>query len=155
MSEVDRICRQMQRASEGEAWHGPSLLEILGGVTAEVAAARPIPDAHSIWEILLHLTATQELVLARLQGVPKTLSPEEDWPVVSEPTEEAWREAVEEQKRSEERLRERIASFPDERLGEPLVPRGSSAYDNFHGIVQHNLYHAGQMVLLKKMATAT
>lgn len=153
MSEVDRICRQMKRATEGEAWHGPSLLEILDGVTARAAAAKPIPNAHSIWEIVLHLVGTQDLVLARLQGVPKTLSPEEDWPTVVEPTEEAWQEAVEKLKQGEERLRERIASFPDERLNEPLVARGSSAYDNFHGHVQHNLYHAGQIVLLKKMAT--
>lgn len=152
MSEVDRICRQMKRATVGEAWHGPSLLEILDGVTARAAAAKPIPNAHSIWEIVLHLVATQELVLARLQGVAKTLSPEEDWPTVTEPTEEAWREAVEKLKGGEDRLREGIASFPDERLEEPLVAQGSSAYDNFHGHVQHNLYHAGQMVLLKKMA---
>jgi uncharacterized damage-inducible protein DinB len=155
MREVDRICRQMKQALTGEAWHGPSLMEILGGVDSSVAAAKPIPEGHSIWEIVLHLTATEELLLCRLQGIPKELSSDEDWPRVPEPTEGAWQETVERLKRGEERLREEVAAFPEERLDEPLVANGSSAYNNLHGHVQHNLYHAGQMILLKKMVKAT
>ena len=60
MSELDRIRNQFRRAFEGEAWHGPSVLALLDGVTAQQAAAYPIPGAHSIWELVLHLTATGE-----------------------------------------------------------------------------------------------
>jgi uncharacterized damage-inducible protein DinB len=144
----------MKQALVGEAWHGPSLMEILDGVDARAAAAKPIAHAHSIWEIVLHLTATQELLLYRLQGIGKELTPDEDWPRVAEPTEEAWRETVEKLKRREKRLREKVATLPENRLDEPLVANGSSAYNNLHGHVQHNLYHAGQMMLVKKIVTA-
>jgi uncharacterized damage-inducible protein DinB len=130
-------------------------MEILDGVNARVAAAKPFSHAHSIWEIVLHLTATQELLVDRLQGIARELAPDEDWPRVPVPTETAWREAIEMLNRGEERLREKVATFPAERLDEPLVPNGSSAYNNLHGHVQHNLYHAGQMMLLKRIITAS
>jgi uncharacterized damage-inducible protein DinB len=155
MNEIDRILRQMSQAQVGEAWHGPSLMEILDGVSARVAAAKPFSHAHSIWEIVLHLTATQGLLLDRLQGIATELAPEEDWPRVPLPTEASWRETVEKLNHGEERLRGKVAAFPEERLNEPLVPNGSSAYNNFHGHVQHNLYHAGQLMLLKRIITAS
>ncbi len=63
--ETRRLEEQLKRALEGEAWHGPSVLESLAGVTAEEAAAHPIPGAHSIWELVLHLTSDYGLVLRR------------------------------------------------------------------------------------------
>ena len=66
MSESDRICKQMKQAFEGEAWHGPSMLETLDGVGASTVAAKPIAKMHSIWEIVLHLIATQQLMLRGL-----------------------------------------------------------------------------------------
>ncbi len=142
----------MSRAFYGGAWHGPAVLEILDGVTAGLAAARPITGAHSIWEITLHLTGTQGLLLRRLRGDASDLTPDEDWPPVPEPSEAAWRSTVERLKGREQELHAAVASFPDERLDEPLVPGGSSAYNNFHGHVQHNLYHAAQIGLLKRAA---
>jgi hypothetical protein len=49
MSQIDLIVDQLERAFDGEAWHGPALMEILDGIDARTAAARPIPSAHSIW----------------------------------------------------------------------------------------------------------
>ncbi|MEJ2340349.1 MAG: hypothetical protein P8Y15_15865, partial [Gemmatimonadales bacterium] len=80
-------------------------------------------------------------------GLPRSALPE--------PTANEWKETLERLRQGEERLRARVAAFPEERLSEPLVTPGSSAYNNFHGHVQHNLYHGGQMMLLKKMAGAT
>ena len=57
MKELERIKDQFQRAFNGQAWHGPSLLSLLAGVTAEQAAAHPVPGAHSIWELTLHIAA--------------------------------------------------------------------------------------------------
>ena len=68
MREIERIDEQLQRAFEGEAWPGPALLEVLKGVTAEQAAAKPLATAHSVWEIVLHLTATYHLVIQRLHS---------------------------------------------------------------------------------------
>ena len=68
MTEVGRIVDQLNRAFEGEAWHGPAVVEILEGITAQQAATRPLNGAHSIWEITLHIAAWERAVLLRLQG---------------------------------------------------------------------------------------
>ncbi|HEX9005142.1 MAG TPA: DinB family protein, partial [Blastocatellia bacterium] len=68
MTETHRINSQLKRAYQGEAWHGPSLRELLDGVTAEQAAAKPIPNAHSIWELVNHIIAWEQIVKARLEG---------------------------------------------------------------------------------------
>jgi hypothetical protein len=75
VNELQRIQDQIGRSLDGEAWHGPALMEVLSGVNARAAIARPIPNAHTIWEILLHVSASTELVLARLRGKARTLSP--------------------------------------------------------------------------------
>ena len=62
----------------------------------------------------------------------------------------AWAETLERLKRQEAELRQAIGAFPDKRLDARLTAEGSSAYNNFHGHVQHNAYHAGQISVLKK-----
>jgi uncharacterized damage-inducible protein DinB len=153
MSEIKRICNQMKWGFEGEAWHGPSLLEILDGVDAQTAAAKPIPHAHSIWEIVLHIIATQKQLISRIEGNATELTPEEDWPQVADTSESAWRTTLDLLKQEEVKFREAVSTFSENQLDEPLNPGGSSAYNNFHGHVQHNLYHAGQIIMLKKAVT--
>jgi len=149
--ELKRLEEQLRRALEGDAWHGPSLLESLAGVSAEQAAARPIAGAHSIWELVLHLGSDYSLVLRRLSGDGRQLTPAEDWPSCPPPTEENWRKAVQEVTRLNQELRQAVRGFPEERLDQPLVPEGPyTAYTQFIGVTQHSLYHAGQISLLKR-----
>lgn len=149
--ELSRLEGQLARALEGEAWHGPSVLEVLEGVSAEQAAAHPIAGAHSIWELVLHLCGTYGLVLRRLGGDGRQLTESEDWPPVPQPVAENWADSVGTLRRLNEELRRAVKSFPEGRLDEPLVPEVSyTAYTQFIGITQHDLYHAGQIALLKK-----
>jgi uncharacterized damage-inducible protein DinB len=142
---------QLRRALEGEAWHGPSVLESLAGVSAEEAAARPIAGAHSIWELVLHLGGTYGLVLRRLAGDGRPMTPVEDWPPCAPATEESWRKAVEDLAKLDQELRAAVRAFPEERLDQPLVRESPyTAYTQFIGVTQHNLYHAGQIALLKR-----
>jgi uncharacterized damage-inducible protein DinB len=151
MSELEHIRDQLWRSLEGEAWHGPALLEALAGVDAAAAAARPVAGAHTIWEITLHLTATVELVEARLAGEPRRLAPEEDWPAPpADASTEAWQAAVTGLKQAHGRLLDELTHRDDVELDAPVVPGFSSLYVILHGLVQHNLYHAGQIVLLAK-----
>jgi uncharacterized damage-inducible protein DinB len=150
MSEAKRIADQARKMFEGGAWHGPSVLEVLSNVDVETVAAHPIPDAHSIWELVLHLIATQDAILHRIRGEQKGLKTEDYWLPVPDVTEANWHETIERLKQQEVTLREAIGSFPDERLDSVLVEGGSSAYNNFHGHIQHNAYHAGQIALLVK-----
>ena len=117
---------------------------------AKTAAAYPIPGAHSIWELVLHLIATQAVLVRRIRGESAGLKTEEFWQVVPPVSDSAWAETVEQLTRQETELRQAISTFPEERLDSRLTAEGSSAYNNFHGHIQHNAYHAGQIVLLKK-----
>jgi len=154
MSEAARIADQLRRAFDGEAWHGDSVFEILAGVTAAQAAARPIKSAHTIWELVLHVAAWDGAVLRRMGGVAVTLTDAENFPAVKDASDAAWREALAQVRRIHEDLVKTVAALPDSRLDE-VVPGKEGAHYTFyymlHGVVQHELYHAGQIALLKKM----
>jgi uncharacterized damage-inducible protein DinB len=147
--DVEIFADQISRAFRGESWHGPSVLEVLAGVSAEDAAAHPIAGAHSIWEIVLHLTGGYILVLRRVRGERAQLSPEEEWPPVPEFSSEAWRESQHTLEQLNQQLQSAVRAFPTERLSQELGSQ-YSAYIQFCGAPQHDLYHAGQIVLLKK-----
>jgi uncharacterized damage-inducible protein DinB len=152
MSEIQRIEDQLKRAFEGMAWHGPSLRELLADVTAEQAAAHPLAKVHSIWEIVLHVAAWEDAVRRRLEGEPVKPSDEEDWPPVTDTSEAAWKNTLAILEHNHRQLRKTISLLSDSRLGEVIAPESASMYVTLHGIVQHDLYHAGQIALLKKAA---
>ena len=152
MGELERIEDQLRRAVEGEAWHGPAVLELLAGVTPAQAAAHPVAGAHSIWELVLHLRSDYGLVLRRLAGDGRPLAESEGWPAVPEPTAENWNDTIRALKQMNEDLRRAVKSVPAERLDQPLVPESPyTAYTQFIGITQQNLDHAGQAALLKRV----
>lgn len=150
MKETTRIEIQLKRALEGEAWHGPALLELLAGVSATSANARPIPGAHTIWEIVLHLAAWHRAVSRRLEGERVNLSPEEDWPAVTNTGEAAWKQALETLHKSYQLLHTQLSNLKDSQLDEAPSGSNHSIYVMLHGLIQHDLYHAGQIALLKK-----
>jgi uncharacterized damage-inducible protein DinB len=153
-SEATRIADQLQRAFDGEAWHGDSLFEILAGVTAARAAAHPIKGAHSIWELVLHIAAWDDAVLRRFAGIAVELSDVENFPAVTDTSEAAWLAALARARRAHHDLIAAVNELPDSRLYE-MVPGKEGPHYTFyymlHGVVQHELYHAGQIALLKKM----
>src|SRR5690242_20242116 len=121
---TEELCRledQVRRAFEGEAWHGPAVLEALADVSSEAAGAHPIPGAHSIWEIVLHLAATYKLVLQRVQGHSLNLTPEQDWPAVDATKSEQWHEALEDLRNLNREVRQAMLSIPAERLDQMLA----------------------------------
>ena len=151
MSEIKRIRNQLTRAFRGEAWHGPSVLELLSDVTAGQAAAHPVAGAHSIWELVLHIRAWERIALGRIeQNMAVEATAEEDWPPVKETTEHAWKNALNTLKLTHEALRGVIDTLDESRLEEIVPGTQYSMYFLLHGVIQHDLYHAGQIALLKK-----
>lgn len=154
MSEVDRIADQFRRAFAGEAWHGPSVMTLLNGVTAEQAAARPIPGAHTIWELTQHIRAWEGACLRRLNGDPAQLPDSEDWSDVNDRGAAAWEKTKQSLVETHEQLLQAIGALDDSRLDQPIMDHPqipfSSTYVTLHGGVQHDLYHAGQIAILKK-----
>lgn len=153
MKETDRICDQLKRAFSGNAWHGPSVMEILENVTAAQAAVRPITGAHTIWELVLHIRAWENACRRRLEGDRAELPDEEDWQAFDDTSDEAWQSTLKSLKESHQHLIEAIASLDDARLDKPILEGMPSIYTTLHGAVQHDLYHAGQIAILKKAST--
>jgi len=150
MSEVTRIVDQLNHAFEGNAWHGPSVKEILSDVTAGKAAARPVHGAHSVWEVALHIAAWESAVLRRLSGDAARLSDEEDWPPVKNTSIDAWQETLEALERGHRHLAEKVSTLTDSDLNKTATGQSYSVYFMLHGVIQHDLYHAGQIAILKK-----
>jgi hypothetical protein len=153
MMETERIADQLKRAFYGEAWSGPCVKEILDGVTAEMAHKRPLHDVHSIWELVHHITAWVDIVRRRVGGEVFTVAPDVNFPPVNDTSESGWAESLRRMEHAESELRNAILKLPESRLDEPAVPGGDSVYVLLHGAVQHSLYHAGQIILLKRFWT--
>jgi uncharacterized damage-inducible protein DinB len=151
-SEVSRILDQLHRAYHGPAWHGPALAEILSGVTFETAARRAIPGAHTVWELVLHITVWITVSTRRIEGAAiPTLPPDQDWPAAPEPSELPWQQALDLLAEAQRNLEATVGKLTDERLRDKVLGHVPySIYTMLHGVAQHNLYHAGQIALLKK-----
>jgi uncharacterized damage-inducible protein DinB len=155
MSELLRIADQLRRSWQGDAWSGPSLRETLEGVTAAKAVEKPVKNGHSIWELVLHLTAWSKVAQRRFQGELVEVTEAEDWPPVSYTSEAAWQIALADLEKANNDLvttLEAAAKIPssETRLNELAPGKGHTVYVLLHGTAQHNLYHAGQISLLKK-----
>lgn len=153
MKETARLRDQLRRAFSGDSWHGPSVLEILENVTASQAAARPIAGAHNIWELALHIKAWQDACRRRLNGDRAELTDEENFPPIDDTSEERWQDTLRLLRESYQSLSDAIAAVDEARLDEPILEGMPSTYITLHGAVQHDLYHAGQIAILKKAST--
>lgn len=147
---VEGIIDQLQRSIEGDAWHGPSIGEIVQGVTATQAAAHPVPGAHSIWELVHHATAWVRAVHARVLGNVAEPEGEADWPPVRDASEDAWRGALEDLRRAQSELIAALRTLSDADLDARVPNRDYDRTHLLHGLTQHYAYHAGQMALLKR-----
>ena len=157
MNEIFRIVDQLEREHAGDPWHGSPLSAILDGVTAEEAAARPLPGAHTIWELVLHMTGWKSEVRRRLSGAPAADPEAGDWPAVGEATPERWAQARENLELAHRLLVSAVKEFPEADLYVPAndtrnreLGIGVTYYELLHGIVQHDVYHAGQIAILKR-----
>ena len=150
MSELEFIVDQLKRAFDGEAWHGPALTEILDGINAETAAAHAIPEAHSIWELVLHLSTWERVIAQRIQGKALMPSDEENFPTIQQPTEAAWRKAIETLRATHAELIQLVSGMKEAQLNDRVPGKDYDLRFMLTGAVQHAAYHGGQIALLKK-----
>lgn len=150
ISESSQIADQLYRAFYGSAWHGPAVLELLEDVNAVTAAAKPLANAHSIWELLLHVEVWDRAAMVRLSGAKCQPQGTDNFPPVTKATASAWRKAIAEAKRTHDKLVKTVEGLPESRLSDRVPGKRYDFYHMLHGIAQHELYHAGQMAVLKK-----
>jgi uncharacterized damage-inducible protein DinB len=149
-SEAALIADQLRRAFDGSAWHGPALLELLEDVDAATAATQALPNVHSIWELVLHIAAWDGAALRRLGGHKSQPSGADNFPPVPRVTNAAWRKAIAATRLTHEALVKTVSALPDERLRDRVPGKRYNFWHMLHGVVQHELYHAGQIAVLKK-----
>jgi len=157
MSEIERIADQLRRLWDGDPWYGSNVSDVLRGVTPAQAEHRPIPQAHTIWEIALHMTSWNREVLRRLESGVAREPQDGDWPEQPEASDENWRWTREMLEASLGALIAETERFPADRLDDVVgearerpLGSGVSFYVLLHGVVQHIVAHTAQMSLLKK-----
>jgi uncharacterized damage-inducible protein DinB len=154
---VARIADEIERGYRGDPWHGGSTREILDGVDSATATRHPIPGAHSIAEIVAHLTAWTREVARRLDGKAPAIPAEGNWPPPAGPTTGEWQAALIDLERAHDELLAALRRFPATQLQSPMGTERHQALGTglsfelvLHGLGQHLAYHTGQIALLKK-----
>lgn len=153
-NEAALLVEQLRNAFEGNAWHGPALLELLADVDAATAAAHPFPDTHSVWELVLHIAAwdgavNRRIVLGKF-GKALQLNDAENFPPVTDKSSAAWKETLARTKKTHRDLLKTVAGLSDSRLRERVPGKPYDIGFMVQGVAQHELYHAGQIAILKK-----
>jgi uncharacterized damage-inducible protein DinB len=151
MTQDRRILNQYDRVMNGDAWHGDPIWQILDGISAEKAALRPIANAHSIWEIVGHMAFWEEVAARRHGGLRAGLKEEGNFPPVPpEATEANWQKTLDRFRASNRTFREALQKLDPARLDDLSAAGKRSFYGEAHGLIEHNVYHAGQIALLAK-----
>ena len=150
MSEKKRTLELVDRAYRKQAWHGPALLETLSGVDAAMAAKRVVKGAHTIWELVDHVGSWNAIVAMRLAGESPAVPPGLNFPKTPSPTPAAWKKSLARLAASQRKFRAAVAKFPEKQLGRIRPGTKTSWNVLIHGQIQHQLYHAGQIAMLRR-----
>lgn len=146
-TEIEKIVRLINRTFDKGAWHGPTVKEAISGITQETSSNR-LGNTHSIIELVAHMTTWRTYVSKKVNGDPEyKVSDAMNFPSVSD-----WKKAVAELEESQRNLIEAVERFPSEKLSDLVegVEHKYTYYTILHGIIHHDLYHTGQIMLIKK-----
>lgn len=138
-------------------WYGDSITAVLDSITPEIAGIRLTRDGHSILELVHHTAVWREFAIEMLSGNTNfriEVNSSDDWRVIEYSTPENWVNARKRLDDSQQKLLEILREFPDERLAETVPGRSFSFDFLLHGVVQHDVYHLGQITLLRRVAVA-
>ena len=148
---------ELEKTQAGEPWYGSARARLLAGLTAEQAAAHPISGARSVWELVLHMIAWTREVTRRVECQPPAEPIEGDWPEVPVVTPQAWADAQAELAAAHAALLAAVGAMPDRRwhevVGEsrePALGTGVDVAGMLVGLAQHDAYHTGQLVIVRR-----
>jgi uncharacterized damage-inducible protein DinB len=146
-SEIQNIINTLTHTFEKNAWHGPAVLEVLEGVN-EANAMNRIENSHSIIQLVAHMTAWRNYVVEKLNGNDTfELTDDENFS-----DQNNWQFVLTQLKESQQKLLDALAKTPAEKLNEKVPGREFKFFVMLHGIIHHDIYHIGQIQLLKKFS---
>lgn len=150
MQKVTNIPSMLHRVYEMAAWHGPTIKQSLENVDIEKALRR-FEGSHNIAELVHHMTAWRIFTIKKLQGETAfDITAAFNFIKYDKLTEQTWQGLLDRLNESQQTLLDLVTHMPDEKLWEVVSGRTYNFYELLHGIIQHDIYHAGQIVLLKK-----
>lgn len=143
--ETKNIIILLKKSFNGHAWHGPSVMEVLSDIRAKEASSRLSENTHSIEELVLHMAAWRNFVVNKLKGEEFEMTDPLNFPKP-----DPWEKTLSRIKQSQDELLDALRSFPENKLVEKVPGREYDFYTLLHGIIQHDIYHTGQIMLIKK-----
>ena len=154
MKYTHRLADLFRNAHDCTTWHGQSVTKVLQNISAKKAAAHPIANSHSIWNYVLHIVNWRAFAIRNLKDEAPYivgLNTDLDWTPITDFSEEAWKLALGKFHQSAVELEEAIRTMDENQLFEKVPGSKHNWYVTLHGVIQHDIYHSGQIVLLKKM----
>ena len=151
MSEIQQLVQHYDETMGGGAWYGDPVWKILEGIDAECAAARLLPGTHSIWELVMHMEWWERIGLRRFSG-PVSSEEEEagNYLPTPAPEEARWQQTLQSFRASNREFREAISRLDSSQLDINTPGRERTFRYELVGVIEHHIYHAGQIALLKK-----
>jgi uncharacterized damage-inducible protein DinB len=158
MNLSEHLKKELEKVLYGDPWYGCSVYSIIDQVSFEAAFERPDGSIHNIAAIVLHMISWTEEVIDRLNGQTAQLPSSGDWPDPGAPDEQKWQNYVNDLKLVNVNLLRIIESYSDEQWNEPVkdernreLGTGVSFEDLVRGLIQHHVYHSGQIIMLNRI----
>lgn len=158
MTISEKLSAGLQKILSGEAWYGSPVYEIVENISFEAAYEKPAGSVHNIAEIVLHMIAWTEEVMDRMNGLPSGIPTSGDWPETGAPDEQKWQNYVDDLKLVNVNLVGIIQNFPNELWDNAVIDErdrelgtGVNYEELINGLIQHHVYHAGQIALLNRI----
>jgi uncharacterized damage-inducible protein DinB len=158
MTTSEKLSNELEKVLSGDPWYGNPVYQIIEPVSFEAAFEKPDHAAHNIAEIVLHMLAWTEEVMDRMNGMTAGVPSSGYWPPTGSPTEQKWQNYVNDLKLVNVNLQGLIQNFPEEKWSEPMndernreLGNGVSYEELVNGLIQHHIYHSGQIALLNRI----
>ncbi|WDF77721.1 DinB family protein [Mucilaginibacter sp. AW1-7] len=158
MTISEKLSAELQKILSGDAWYGSPVYDIVESIGFETAYEKPPGSVHNIAEIVLHMIAWTEEVMDRMNGLTAGIPTSGDWPETGAPDEQKWQNYVDDLKLVNVNLIGVIQNFPQEQWDEPIkdernreMGTGVSYEELINGLIQHHIYHSGQIALLNRI----
>ena len=149
MNEVKFLIDQIKTTFNGDSWHGPNLVKTLNGIDKDQASTRTVGERHTIWELTDHITFWLEEVQKSVKAKKNLEHSGNDWPRMGA-TEADWKQSVNRLEAAVNMLVGELSTWKNSDLAETVPEAKFTFKQMLHGIIHHNLYHAGQINILRK-----
>lgn len=149
MNEVKFLMDQIKTTFNGDSWHGPNLVKSLLGIEKEQASTRVIWERHTIWELTDHVTYWLEEVHKSVKSKKDLDHSGNDWPKMGA-TEEDWKQSLLRLEAAVNMLVDELSTWRNSDLAENIPGNDYTFKQMLHGIIHHNLYHVGQINILRQ-----